>query len=56
MSTTLWHKDRYTIYLKGGDLMEMDMQDSADMCSCMQKLNKLLRKRRWNGRAGLGRL
>jgi hypothetical protein len=31
--------------------MEMDMQDSADMCGCMSKFNKLSRKKRWQGRA-----
>ena len=39
---------------KGGDVLEMDMQDSADMCSCATKLNTLLRKRRWKGRADRG--
>lgn len=41
---------------KGGDVVEMDMQDSADMCSCMKNFSKLLRKWRWKGRADLGRL
>ena len=41
---------------KGGDVVEMDMQDSADMCSGMSKFNKFLRKRKWKGRADLGRL
>jgi hypothetical protein len=41
---------------KGGDVVEMDMQDSADMCSCATKLDKLLRKRRRKGRADLRRL
>jgi hypothetical protein len=27
--------------------MEMDMQDSADMCAGMHKLDMLSRKRRW---------
>lgn len=39
---------------KGGDFVEMDMQDSADMCSDMSTFHKLPRK--WKGRADLGRL
>lgn len=31
--------------------MEMDMQDSADMCGCMSNLDKLSREWRWQGRA-----
>ena len=41
---------------KGGDVVEMDMQDSADMCSGMSKFNKLLRKQKWKGRADFGHL
>ncbi len=35
--------------------MEMDMQDSANMCSCMWKLDTLLLKWRRKGRAELMR-
>jgi hypothetical protein len=44
------------LYPKGGDVVEMDMQDSAEMCCAMSKFNKLLRKQKWKGRADLGRL
>jgi hypothetical protein len=44
------------LYPKGGDVVEMDMQDSAEMCCAMSKFHKLLRKQKWKGRADLGRL
>jgi len=36
--------------------MEMGMQDSAEMCCCMSKLDKLTWKRGRQGRADLSRL
>ena len=35
--------------------MEMDMQDPADMCSDMRKVNLPSRKRGWRNRADIAR-